>query len=620
MKLHLRRLFLLCAGLSSLVLGSAAAEKPNLVVFYTDDHGYADLGIHGIVDDVKTPHTDALARSGALVRHGYSTAPQCVPSRAGLLTGRFQARFGVEANPSPLDGFDRQTTFAQRLQSAGYATAQFGKWHLGPTREIPRHGFDHVFSQNAQRPFDANIDIDGSDRPMGPLEPADYHVDACSRAAAAMIERHKDRPFFLYIAYRAPHTPLDPPPRHLARFPGEMPERRRAALAMIAAMDDGVGLVVETLKRHGLDEKTLIFYMADNGAPLKIHKVDSPLPGDPGGWDGSLNDPLNGEKGMLSEGGIHVPFVVSWPGTIPGGQVYEQPVSSLDIAATAVAGAGIEVPPDEIDGVNLVPYLAGEKEGPPHDFLAWRWIAQSAIREGDWKLLRGGDREYLYHLGKDLEERYDLSTQHPEIVERLRSRLEDWASGLAPPGLTNGEMAVTWHEYFDHYLENKPVPRRDPKAASDSGAIQGWIARNGAAALRDGALVLEPERGAEDAKGKGKGMGKSKGKGRGPQPFLTHAGLGLPGPVTAIVSFRARADGGIGLAWRDREDKDFLPENRATVRFAGGGEAQSQEIELPVANRLVHLRLHPSDAAGLEILSIRLRGENGREQSWSFSE
>jgi arylsulfatase A-like enzyme len=588
-----------------------AAERPNLIVFYTDDHGYADLGIQGIVDDVQTPHTDALARGGALVRHGYSTAPQCVPSRAGLLTGRFQARFGVEANPSSLDGFDRQTTLAQRLQSAGYATAQFGKWHLGPTREIPRHGFDHVFSQNAQRPFDANIDLDGSDRPMGPLDPADYHIDACSRAAAAMIERHKDRPFFLYLAYRAPHTPLDPPQRHLERFPGEMPERRRAALAMIAAMDDGVGLVVDTLRRHGLEEKTLIFYMADNGAPLKIHKVDSPLPGDPGGWDGSLNDPLNGEKGMLSEGGVHVPFVVSWPGTIPGGQVYEHPVTALDIAATAVAGAGIEAPPGELDGVDLMPYLTGEKEGPPHEFLAWRWIAQSAIREGDWKLLRGGEREYLYDLGKDLEERHDLSAQHPEIADRLRRKLEDWSAGLEPPGLTNGEMAATWHEYFDHYLENKPVARRAPKTTSDPGAIQGWIARNGSAALRDGALVLEPERGASTAEGKAKGQG--------PRPFLAHADLGLPGPVTATLTFRARVGGEIGLAWRDREDKDFLPENRATLRFAGGAEAQKHEIELPVASRLIHLRLQPADADGLEILGIQLRGKGGREQSWNFA-
>ncbi|NJM55121.1 MAG: sulfatase-like hydrolase/transferase [Verrucomicrobiae bacterium] len=283
---------------------SAVPAKPNLIVIYTDDHGHADLGLHGVVQDIRTPHLDALARGGVVAKHGYSTAPQCVPSRAGLMTGRFQARFGVESNQSALDGFNKETTIATRLQRAGYVTAQFGKWHLGPTEEIPRHGFTHVFSQNAQRPFSANITLEGKDRPMGDLPPAEYHVDGCSKAAAAVIERYANKPFFLYIAYRAPHTPLDAPQHYKDRFPGPMPERRRAALGMLAAVDDGVGLLTDTLKKHGLTERTLIFFIGDNGAPLKIHKVDSPLQGDPGGWDGSLNDPLNGEKGMLAEGGL----------------------------------------------------------------------------------------------------------------------------------------------------------------------------------------------------------------------------------------------------------------------------------------------------------------------------
>ena len=164
-----------------------------------------------------------------------------------------------------------------------------------------------------------------------------YHLDGCSQAAASIIERYKDQPFFLYVAYRGPHTPLDAPQSYMDRFPGEMPERRRAALAMLSAIDDGVGLITSTLKKHGLTEKTLIFFIGDNGAPLKIHKVDSPLEGDPGGWDGSLNTPLNGEKGMLAEGGMSTPFLIAWPGTIPGGQTYEHPVSALDVAATAAA-------------------------------------------------------------------------------------------------------------------------------------------------------------------------------------------------------------------------------------------------------------------------------------------
>jgi uncharacterized sulfatase len=437
---------------------SAAESRPNIIVFYSDDHGHADLGCQGVANDVKTPNIDALAASGVRAMHGYSTAPQCVPSRAGLMTGRFQARFGVESNASELDGFNKQTTIAGRLQNAGYITAQFGKWHLGPTPEIPKHGFRHVFAQNAQRPFSANIGLDGKDRPMGDLEPEMYHIDGCSRAAASLIQRYKDQPFFLFVAYRAPHTPLDAPESYTSRFPGGMPERRRQALAMISAMDDGVGLITGTLEKHGLSGRTLIFFIGDNGAPLKIHKADSPLNGDAGGWDGSLNDPLNGEKGMLAEGGMHVPFVIAWPGAIPGGQVYPHPVSALDVAATAAALAKVEVKPGDLDGVNLLPHLKGEIKTPPHDALCWRWIAQAAIREGDWKLLRGGDREYLYNLSSDLGEKHNVAAQHPEIAQRLRERLKAWSMELDPPGLANGKMAPAWNQYYDHYMEGKTAP------------------------------------------------------------------------------------------------------------------------------------------------------------------
>jgi uncharacterized sulfatase len=278
-------------------------------------------------------------------------------------------------------------------------------------------------------------------------------VDGCSRAAAALIERYQNDPFFLYIAYRAPHVPLDAPKKYLDRFPGAMPERRRQALAMISAVDDGVGLIMETLKKNHLTENTLIFYIGDNGAPLKITKADAPGGGP--GWDGSLNDPLNGEKGMLAEGGMHTPFVIAWPGTIPGGQTYTQPVSALDVAATAAALASIPTQPGDLDGVNLVPYLKGEIKTPPHDALYWRWAAQSAIREGNWKLLRGGDREYLYDLGTDLEEKHNLAAKHPEIATRLRAKLTAWGAELNPPGLATGPMAPTWNNYFDFYLDGK---------------------------------------------------------------------------------------------------------------------------------------------------------------------
>ena len=433
------------------------ADQPNIVVFYTDDHGYSDLSCQGVFDDIRTPHVDALAASGVRALHGYSTAPQCVPSRAGLMIGKFQARFGVEANGKSLEGFDRETTIAQRLQAVGYVTAQFGKWHLGPAPEITKHGFNHVYAQNSQAPFSANVTMDGKDRPLSVLSPEAYHIDGCSQAAASLIQRYKDQPFFLYVAYRAPHVPLDAPPKYLTRFPGKMQERRRQALAMLSAVDDGVGLIAKTLKDNNLSEKTLIFYIGDNGAPLKIHKLDTPGGGP--GWDGSLNDPLNGEKGMLTEGGMHVPFVVSWPGTISGGQEYPHPISALDVAATATEIAGIEIQPGDLDGVNLVPFLSGQNTSAPHDALMWRWVSQSAIRENNWKLLRGGDREYLYDLDVDLEEQHNLAAKHPEIADRLRKRLIDWADGLSPRGLAEDlANSGAWGSYFDFYLDGKKPP------------------------------------------------------------------------------------------------------------------------------------------------------------------
>ncbi len=461
---------IVAVAFTSLACAAADTRKPNIIVFYTDDHGFADLGIQGSVTDIKTPNIDALARSGVLAKHGYSTPPQCTPSRAGLMVGKFQGRFGVESNGGTLEGFDRETTFAKRLQSAGYVTAQFGKWHLGTTAEITRHGFKHVFSQNNSSSFSANITIDGQDRPMSNLPPEIYHVDACSRAAAATIERYKSEPFFLYVAYRAPHVPLDAPKKYLDRFPGEMPQRPRQALAMLSAVDDGVGLLTATLKKNNLTEITLIFLIGDNGAPLKITKADKP--GGAAGWDGSLNTPLNGEKGMLAEGGMHTPFVVAWPGTIPAGQTFLHPISALDVAATACALAKISTKPGDLDGVNLIPHLKGEIKTPPHDALYWRWMAQSAIREGNWKLLRGGDREYLYDLDTDLGEKQNLAAKHPDIAARLRAKLTTWSNGLKPPGLVTGPMAKTWHSYFDFYLDGKPLSGPAEESDDDAKAPQ----------------------------------------------------------------------------------------------------------------------------------------------------
>jgi uncharacterized sulfatase len=555
-------------------------------VIYTDDHGYSDLGIHGLQADLKTPHLDALARSGVVAKNGYSTAPQCVPSRAGLVTGRFQGRFKLDNNNSALDGFNQQTTLAERLRDAGYITAQFGKWHLGPGDRITDHGFKHVFSQNAQRPFFANLSMDGKDLPMGELPPDEYHLDACAKAAVSVIHRYHDQPFFLYLAFRAPHTPLDAPQHYKDRFPGEMPERRRAALGMLAAVDDGIGRITKALKTHGLTEKTLIFFIGDNGAPLKIHKIDSPLAGDPGGWDGSLNDPLNGEKGMLAEGGMHVPFLIAWPGTIPGGRVYEHPVSALDVAATALKVAKVEVKTGDLDGVNLLPHLTGETKNAPHEALHWRWMAQSAVREGNWKLLRGGDREYLYDLSTDPGEKHNLAAVHPDITKRLREKLSRWCAELDPPGLALGPMSPVWNDYFDHYLEGKTVAAPAGKSAPTSTPVKGWEARGGTISDREGVILFTPEK-----------------KGRG--GFLTKTKTMLAGPVKVRLELKASPGEG-SISWRVEGDKDFLPANRIAFTVQKSDDWQVCELEIPAKGPVIHLRVQaPAGGASYRKLQFQ---------------
>ncbi len=447
-----------------LVLGCAAilqaAVRPNIIVVFTDDHGYADLGCQGVLHDVKTPHIDALAAGGVRMTDGYVTAPQCVPSRGGLLSGLYQNRFGLESNsqhddPVVMGRFGNLQTIAERLKTAGYATGMAGKWHLGSDQEICSHGFDKAFFKHSNAPGYWNMDLQGRDVPPGTQQGGGYHLDLISAFACSFIERYKDQPLFFYLAYRAPHVPLDAParvPRSLSRRHARAPP---TGMAMLSAVDDGVGRVMETLQKHGLEESTLIFLIGDNGAPLKIHKTDAPGGGP--GWDGSLNDPMNGEKGMLTEGGIRTPFVVHWKGTIPGGQVYAQPVISLDVAATAVALAGL---PDDpaLDGVNLVPYLTGEQTGPPHDILFWRWLGQSAIRKGPWKYLRGGERAYLFNLKEDAEETTNLLAVQSDIAAGLHAELEAWASTLSPPGIAampSDAMSAVGDRYFDWYLDGK---------------------------------------------------------------------------------------------------------------------------------------------------------------------
>ncbi|MEM8669073.1 MAG: sulfatase-like hydrolase/transferase [Planctomycetota bacterium] len=565
-----------------------AEERPNVIVIFTDDHGFADVSSQGVFDDLKTPNIDRLAAGGVRMSSGYVTAPQCVPSRAGLLSGRYQNRFGVESNGLSLAGFRRQTTLAERLRKAGYATGMTGKWHLGQASQIVEHGFDDVYYKNANRPGWANFGLDGSDRTPGPEQSQLYHLDANSEAAAAFIRRHHDEPFFFYCAYRAPHVPLDAPPKYLNRFPGEMPERRRQALAMISAMDDGVGRIISTLREYEIEERTIIFFIADNGAPLKIHKLDAPGGGP--GWDGSLNDPLNGEKGMLTEGGIRVPFFVYWKDHLPAGRVYDEPVISLDVAATANALAGLPSDPN-LDGVDLIPYLTGAESGSPHEALYWRWVSQSAIREGKWKYLRAGSREYLFDLSEDISETKNLLGKNQSTAADLRSKLEAWTRELEPPGLATKDLSRAATNYFDFYLDGKPAP---PPSRSDGSnrpvdGTHGWIIRNGAIKLEKDGLRVVPSQAARRT------------------PFLARAQLKTNGPANVLVDLKTSSGGRVGVSWRLANQDDFV--SGQTKSILVDADTDWQNISLPIESdaRIIHIRVTlPSETC--KVRKIELKG------------
>ncbi len=461
-------------------------DRPNIVMLFTDDWGYGDLGVFGNLPDVKTPHLDKLSEQGVLFTDAYITAPQCSPSRAGLLTGRYQQRFGFDTIPDcplPL----HQSTIADRLTSAGYVTGMVGKWHLEPNalslkwaREhqpdgirgrrvdirrdltmpyLPQaRGFDE-FVMGQRNRYWCNFDLAGNDLTRGGefVEDPRFRVDVQTDAGLAFIRRNKSQRFFLYLAYYAPHVPLEAPDKYLDRFPGEMPERRRTGLAMINAVDEGVGRIMKLLRDHGIVDNTLIIFTSDNGAPLgaqqgqimaDILPVNKPGPT----WDGSRNDPLAGEKGMLAEGGIRVPMIWSWPARLPMGTTVSEPVISLDMTASALAAAGVS-DQSGLDGVDLVPHLTGRGAKLTGRDLYWRFWNQAAIRSGDWKyILTGSGRELLFNLREDIKEEHNLLTEQRKHAAAMRAKLSHWAEQLRPPGLpsdpSNGQETRWYQHYF----------------------------------------------------------------------------------------------------------------------------------------------------------------------------
>ncbi|HJQ78739.1 MAG TPA: sulfatase [Lacipirellulaceae bacterium] len=455
---------LLFFGVLSADAWSAQEKRPNIILIVGDDMGYADIGVHGC-RDIPTPHIDALAAAGVRCTSGYVSGPYCSPTRAGLLTGRYQTRFGHEFNPGggqrrprrrqaqAGQGAQQQAqgqgaarrrrmglplseiTIADRLKAAGYTTGLVGKWHLGGGERFhpQRRGFDEFFGflggAHPYFPAEEGRILRGKER----VDEQEYLTDALGREAVAFIDRHREQPFFLYLAFNAVHTPMHANEARLEKFKDISDERRRTYAAMMSAMDDAIGAVADKLRETQLEENTLVFFISDNGGPT--------MPGTSG--NASNNAPLRGSKRTTLEGGIRVPYFVKWPAQLPAGKVYKQPAIQIDLLPTALAAAGVEIGDDKIvEGVNLLPHLRGEGDGAPHEALYWRFGRQMAIRQGDWKLvrydatvdgLRGQFTEpKLYNLAADIGENNDLMEKEPEIAAGLQAKWDEWNKSNVP--------------------------------------------------------------------------------------------------------------------------------------------------------------------------------------------
>ena len=435
-------LSLLVAATVSLSAAEPRSGKPNILVILTDDQGFSDVGFQGC-KDIPTPNLDRLAASGVRCTSAYVTHPYCSPSRAGLLTGRYQARFGHEHNPKYDPDNHREglplseTLLPQFLQNEGYATGWIGKWHLGGAPEFrPENrgfretfgflsGMHHYLDWTPNTEKEAFLPIQRNGKAVDVKE---HLTLAFGHEAALFIRKHEGEPWFLYLAFSAPHAPNEPTPERLARFASIPDADRRTYAAQVSLMDDAVGETMAALNETGQNKRTLVFFLSDNGAPFS--KSNGGI-----GPNGGSNAPLRDGKHSVYEGGVRVPFVASWPGTLPCGHDFAGNVSSLDIFATAMASAGLPMPTDRpYDGVNLLPYLEGKKSGTPHDSLFWRLDErlQTGALDGHEKLVRNGTNDdELYDLAVDIGEKHNIAPEDPSTLVRLHQKLGDWFRGMS---------------------------------------------------------------------------------------------------------------------------------------------------------------------------------------------
>ncbi len=427
-----------------LLSAPAVAAKPNVLVIIADDLGYNDLGFQGS-KEIPTPHLDKLAAQSLRCTNGYVSHPFCSPTRAGIMTGRYQHRFGHENNPAWLPESTTaglslsETTFPSLMQKAGYTTGAVGKWHLGahPQFHPNKRGFDeyfgalgggHVYFPGAGGGAEYNIPLNRNEKDEPQTK---YLTEHFGDEATAFVGRHADesKPWMLYLAFNAPHTPLQAPKEWLEKLKHIENDSRRTYAAMVCALDAAIGGVLAKLDETKQRENTLICFVSDNGGPNLSAKS---------GTNFTDNTPLRGAKGMVYEGGMRVPFLVSWPAKIKPG-TYDQPVIALDFLPTSLAAAeSTDLTPKNLDGVNLLPFLTGEKNGAPHETLFWRSGGpggNNAVRRGSMKLVRLGAAEpELYDLSANIGESKNLAAEKPEIVKELVAAIAEWEKGTVAPG------------------------------------------------------------------------------------------------------------------------------------------------------------------------------------------
>ena len=425
--------------------GASNNNPPNVIVIISDDQGYADVGFHGS-NEIFTPNIDRIAKNGVVFSEGYVSYAVCSPSRAGLITGRYQNRFGYSRNIllAPNDSLMglplSEQTLPDVLNNVDYKTKAIGKWHLGAHKSLvpEKRGFDEFFGfligghryfpedltlndlTEARRQMDGYITkiYDNGKR----INTKKYLTEELSDNAVKFIEDNSDNPFFLYLSYNAPHTPLQATTKDLERNKHIDIEKRQTYAAMVSSMDDGIGLILDKLEQKNIFENTIVFFFSDNGGVEWYNFSD--------------NGPLRGIKGDFFEGGIRVPFTMQWPNKIKPGTIYDKPIIALDIFATVASAAKAEkYIKNEIDGVNLIPYLSGNKPGSPHEYLYWKNPDKDidVIRDDRYKYLRIKNDEYIFDLKNDISEESNIIDLSKPIYDRLKSQFKLWEKDMIDP-------------------------------------------------------------------------------------------------------------------------------------------------------------------------------------------